>query len=121
MSDIRQWRGASDRLRLLGHPVRLALLAELSKAPKCVTDMQDLLEVRQANVSQHLAMLRQARIVDYHEDGNVRCYYILRPRLVGDLLRFLGREYPSEPKTAVQIRRAAGARRNQRAARTTAA
>jgi ArsR family transcriptional regulator len=99
--------------------VRLALLDELSKAPKCVTDIQDLLEVRQANVSQHLAILRQAKIVDYHEDGNIRCYYILRPGLVCDLMRFLGREYPSKPRTAVQVRWAAGARRNRSAARTT--
>ncbi|MFO7904623.1 MAG: metalloregulator ArsR/SmtB family transcription factor [Pirellulaceae bacterium] len=107
MSDTRQWREAAERLRVLGHPVRLALLEELSKAPKCVTDMQDLLEVRQANVSQHLMVLRQAGIVDYHEDGNLRCYYILRPGLVRDLLRFVGRDYPAQPKTAARIRRAA--------------
>jgi len=107
VSEIRQWREAAEQLRLLGHPVRLALLEELSKAPKCVTDIQDLLEVRQANVSQHLAMLRQAKLVDYHEDGNLRCYYILRPGLVRDLMRFLRNDYPSKPKTAAQIRRAA--------------
>lgn len=110
MSGRQQWRDAADRLRLLGHPVRLALLDELSKAPKCVTDIQDLLDVRQANVSQHLAILRQAKIVGFHEDGNVRCYYILRPELVRDVMRFLGREYPSKPRTAVQVRRAAGTR-----------
>ncbi|MFW6169981.1 MAG: ArsR/SmtB family transcription factor [Planctomycetota bacterium] len=117
MSDIRQWRGAAEQLRLLGHPVRLALLEELSKAPKCVTDIQDLLEVRQANVSRHLAVLRHAGIVDYHEDGNVRCYYILRPRLVRDLLRFVGGDYPTEYKSAVQIRRAAAKREGQTACR----
>lgn len=110
MRDVQQWREAAEQLRLLGHPVRLALLEELSKAPKCVTDIQDLLEVRQANVSQHLAVLRHARIVDYHEDGNIRCYYVLRSRLVRDLLRFLGRDYPVEHKTAAQIRRAAANR-----------
>ncbi len=107
MNQIHRWRGAADRLRLLGHPVRLALLDELLKAPKCVTDIQDLLHVRQANVSQHLAVLRQAKIVDYHEDGNLRCYYILCPDLVRDLLRFLGHEYASKPKNAAQVRRAA--------------
>ncbi len=119
MSDLRQWRDAADRLRLLGHPVRLALLEELAKAPKCVADIQDLLEVRQPNVSQHLAVLRQAKIVDYHEDGNVRCYYLLCPHLVRDLMRLLGRDYPVQPKTAAQIRRAAGTKRKQAAACTT--
>lgn len=116
VGDLQQWREAANLLRLLGHPVRLALLEELAKAPKCVTDIQDLLEVRQPNVSQHLAVLRQAKIVDFHEDGNVRCYYILRPRLVRDLLRLLGRDYPVQPKTAAEIRRAAGTKRRQAAA-----
>lgn len=113
MTDLQQWRDAADLLRLLGHPVRLALLHELSKAPRCVTDIQDLLAVRQANVSQHLAMLRQAKIVDFHEDGNVRCYYILRPDLVRDLMRFVQREHPIKPKTAAQIRRATGSRKDR--------
>lgn len=116
MTDVRRWGGAANLLRLLGHPVRLALIDELSKAPKCVTDIQDLLEVRQANVSQHLALLRRAKIVDFHEDGNLRCYYVLRPGLVRDLMRFLGREYPCAPRDASRVRLAAGSRRNQCAA-----
>jgi ArsR family transcriptional regulator len=86
--------------------VRLALIEELSKGPKCVTDIQDLLEVRQATVSQHLAVLRQAKIVGCHEEGNLRCYYILRPGLVRELKRFLGRDYPLKPRSAEQVRRA---------------
>ena len=106
MSETQQWREAAAQLRLLGHPVRLALLDELSKAPKCVTDIQDLLDVRQANVSQHLSVLRQAKIVDYHEEGNLRCYYILRPELVRDLKRLIGKDHPVKPKSEEQVRRA---------------
>jgi DNA-binding MarR family transcriptional regulator len=43
---------AAARLKLLGHPVRLALLAELARHPKCVSDIRDLLDIPQANVSQ---------------------------------------------------------------------
>jgi len=121
MSDTQRWREAADQLRLLGHPVRLALLDSLSRGPKCVTDMQDLLEVRQANISQHLSVLRRAKIVDYHEDGNLRCYYILRPGLVRDLMRFIGHEHPSEPKNLAAVRRAAQARRSRSAAQSTPA
>ncbi len=116
MTDSQRWGRAANLLRMLGHPVRLALIEELSKAPKCVTDIQDLLEVRQANVSQHLAVLREAQIVACHEDGNLRCYYVLRPGLVRDLLQLLGRDYPCEPRDATQVRRAA-----PRATRTTKA
>jgi len=113
-----RWSGAADLLKMLGHPVRLALIEELSKAPKCVTDIQDLLEVRQANVSQHLAVLREAEIVACHEDGNLRCYYVLRPGLVRDLLQLLGREHPCKPRSSTQVRRAAGARRKNCSTRT---
>jgi len=121
VGNIHRWRGDAERLRLLGHPIRLALLNELLKAPKCVSDIQDLLHVRQANVSQHLAVLRQAKIVDYHEDGNLRCYYILCPDLVRDLLRFLGNAYASEPLRAEQVRRDARVQHDRFADRTTVA
>ncbi len=96
---------------MLGHPVRLALLEELVKAPKCVTDIQNLLEVRQANVSQHLAVLREVEIVACHEDGNVRCYYLLRPELVRDVLRLAERDYPIIRQTPKQVRSTATERR----------
>ncbi len=108
MMDNTQWRAQAEILRHLGHPVRLALIDELAKGPKCVTDMQDLLEVRQANISQHLAVLRQARIVDFHEDGNLRCYYILRPGLVDALMGLLKGPYPTVPRSAAWVRQAAG-------------
>jgi ArsR family transcriptional regulator, arsenate/arsenite/antimonite-responsive transcriptional repressor len=121
LTESRRWGRAANLLRLLGHPVRLALLEELSRAPKCVTDIQDLLEVRQANVSQHLAVLREAEIVACHEDGNLRCYYVLRPGLVRDLLQLLGRDHPCKPRNATQVRRAAGTQRKQCAIQTTVA
>ncbi|OGS52489.1 MAG: hypothetical protein A3K19_03485 [Lentisphaerae bacterium RIFOXYB12_FULL_65_16] len=115
MDDTLQWPAAAELLRLLGHPLRLALLSELSRGPKCVTDIRELLEAPQANISQHLAVLRKARLVDCHEHGNLRCYYLLRPGLVRDLLRFLGRKYSPVPKTPAQVKRAAQARQRRTA------
>ena len=98
-------REKADLLRILGHPTRLAILEELDQGAKCVSDIQDLLDVPQANVSQHLMALRRERIVDYHEDGNLRCYYITRPRLVKTLLRFLRGEYPLMIRSSRSVRR----------------
>jgi len=95
---------AAARLKLLGHPVRLALLAELARHPKCVSDIRDLLDIAQANVSQHLAALRAAGIVACHEQGNVRCYYLLRPELVHDVLRLAHEQYPIVRQTPDQVR-----------------
>jgi len=98
-------RDKADLLRVLSHPTRLAILEGLSQGAKCVSDIQDLLDVPQANVSQHLLALRRDRIVDYHEDGKLRCYYITRPLLVKALLRFLDGEYPVVVRSVKSVRR----------------
>lgn len=108
----RDYEAAAALLRLLGHPVRLALLAGLADKPKCVNDIRNLLDIPQANVSQHLAVLREAEIVACHEHGNVRCYYLLRPELVRDVLHFAERDYPVIRQKPEQIRMAVGKHMN---------
>ena len=105
-------RSKAELLRLLAHPTRLAILEELGRGAKCVTDIQELLDIRQANVSQHLQALRREQIVDYHEDGNLRCYYVTRPKLTRSLLRFLSGDYPVVTRSAESVRRE-GRRREQ--------
>lgn len=87
-------RGKAKLLRHLGHPTRLLILEESAPGAKCVTDIRDLLDIPQPNVSQHLAVLRQNRIVDHYEDGQLRCYSLLRPTLVEALLALITGEYP---------------------------
>ncbi len=93
MKDL-DYRKKAEILKLLSHPTRLMIMHELSKGAKCVTDIQDLLEIRQSNVSQHLSALRRIEVVDFYEDGALRCYYLTRPRLVRELFRFISGSYP---------------------------
>ncbi len=102
----------AELLRILAHPVRLAILEELSLGAKCVTDIRDLLKIPQSNVSQHLMALRREKVIDFHEDGNLRCYYITRPKLARGLLRFLSGEYPVVERSAKAVRQE-GQRREQ--------
>lgn len=94
---------AAELLKAFSHPTRLAILQELTAGPKCVTDMEELLPARQANISQHLAVLRYARLVDYAQDGALRCYYLCRPRLVTDMLTLVGRDDPVVERTPEEI------------------
>ena len=55
---------------------------------------------------QHLAALRQEKIVDYHEQGKLRCYYLARPGLAKSLLRFIGSDYPVLGPSQEAVRRA---------------
>ena len=106
-------RRKAELLRTLAHPLRLAILEELGRGAKCVTDIRDLLDVAQPNISQHLKALRREQIVDFYEDGNLRCYYITRPTLVKALAALLAREHKVVNRPAEEVRRE-GKRRETR-------
>jgi ArsR family transcriptional regulator len=97
-------KSATVLLRAFAHPTRLAILQELSKGPKCVTDLEDLLPARQANLSQHLALLRHTQLVDFAQDAQTRCYYLARPKLTGLLLEELARNEVPVSKSTEQIK-----------------
>jgi len=94
---------AAELLKAFSHPTRLAILQELFAGPRCVTDMEELLPARQANISQHLAVLRHAKLVDFAQDGALRCYYLCRPKLVADMLALVGRNDPIVKRTPAEI------------------
>jgi ArsR family transcriptional regulator, arsenate/arsenite/antimonite-responsive transcriptional repressor len=96
-------RDRAELLRVLAHPTRLAVLEELSKGTRCVSDIQDLLNVPQPNISQHLTVLRRERLVSYFIDGKLRCYYLTRPSLVNALLAFLDGDYATEHRSREDI------------------
>ncbi len=104
MGDQDNSKDAAELLKAFSHPIRLAILQELVVGPKCVTDMEDILPARQANISQHLAVLRYARLVDYAQDGALRCYYLCRPNLVRDLLTLVAREEPVVRRSPDEIK-----------------
>ena len=96
---------AAETLKALAHPTRLMILQELAEGTKCVADMEELLTAKQANISQHLAVLRNARLVDFAQDGALRCYYLARPKLVRDMLRLIARDERPVKRTADQIKK----------------
>lgn len=106
MAESIEPQAAAELLKAFSHPTRLAILQELLDGPRCVTDMEELLPARQANISQHLAVLRYARLVDYAQEGALRCYYLSRPKLVKDMLRLVGRSEPVIKRTADEIKAA---------------
>src|SRR3990172_1216088 len=84
-----------ELLKVIAHPIRIMLLEELTKGVKCVSDLEDFLNIRQSNVSQHLSLLRKLEIIDYYMDGRLRCYF-LRDPLIPGLLEVLKKEYAGD-------------------------
>ena len=84
-----------ELLRAAAHPVRIKILDELTRGVKCVSDLEEFLDIRQPNVSQHLSLLRRLGVIDYYMDGRLRCYY-LRDPLMPELLYLLKKDYEEE-------------------------
>jgi ArsR family transcriptional regulator, zinc-responsive transcriptional repressor len=54
---------AGELLKTLAAPVRLAIVVELARQPRCVHDLVDALGASQSLISQHLRVLRSAQLV----------------------------------------------------------
>jgi ArsR family transcriptional regulator len=109
-----EWAGT---LRVLSHPTRLMILEELLKGVKCVNDMTELLELPQANVSQHLMALREAGLVQCRRHGLFRCYYLPKPALIRGLFDVLGTDYRTAVPSRGKIVAASGQARRKTHAR----
>lgn len=69
-------RKASDFLKAVAHENRLVILCLLSERERSVTELEGLLALSQATVSQQLARLRHEGLVEARRDGRV-VYYSL--------------------------------------------
>ncbi len=73
----------------LADPKRLLIIDALRDGEVTVTDLVDALEIPQANVSQHLAVLRDKGLVTSRRDGQWAYYSLTSPKIIQavDLLR----------------------------------
>jgi ArsR family transcriptional regulator len=60
--------------KALAHPSRLLILEALDGREMCVCDLTELVGADQSTVSKHLAILKQAGLVEDRKDG-VMAYY----------------------------------------------
>lgn len=85
---LRQARAASDLLKALSHEARLVILCILSEGEKSVSELEEILDLPQAAVSQHLARLRYDRLVTCRREGRMIYYSIASPE-VGRIIETL--------------------------------
>ncbi|HEY3095272.1 MAG TPA: metalloregulator ArsR/SmtB family transcription factor [Acidimicrobiia bacterium] len=67
--------------RVLGDPTRLAILELLLERPRTVSELVDVLAVRQSKVSNHLACLRWCRFVEAERAGRQVTYRVADRRV----------------------------------------
>jgi len=76
--------------KVLTHPARLAILNLLREGEHCVCHMEAHLGFRQAYISQQLAVLREAGLIQDRRDGWNIYYRVVEPRIF-EVLDAVGR------------------------------
>jgi DNA-binding transcriptional ArsR family regulator len=72
---------ASDILRALAAPVRIAIVLQLLESQRCVHELVDALGVAQPLVSQHLRVLKAAGVVAGERSGREVLYRLVDQHL----------------------------------------
>jgi DNA-binding transcriptional ArsR family regulator len=88
---------ASEFLKALSHEARLLILCRLCEGEKSVTELEELLSLRQPSVSQHLARLRLDGLVQTKRNGKA-IHYSLANDAVRRILGTLHDVFCKSPK-----------------------
>ena len=72
----------AEFFRILGQSVRVQILLTIGRSEACVCHLEAYLGLRQAAISQHLMLLRDAGLVTAHRDGRNIFYRLARPELL---------------------------------------
>ena len=79
----------AEMCKVFSHPKRLELINVLRDEEMSVGDLSERLGLAPSNLSQHLAMMRERRILIPRKEANMVYYRVANPRLLEafDLLR----------------------------------
>ena len=99
--------------KALAHPTRVAILEVLLGGEASAGAIQETLGLEQANVSQHLSILRSRQIVTRRKDGN-QVFYSLRNKVLVKVLDLMRQDYRAHLQESIQMLGAVEAERPRR-------
>lgn len=76
------YRLQAEVLKTLANPRRLEIIHRLSEGPREVSRLAEEMGVSQPNVSQHLALMRSAGVVEAERDGREVRYRLSDPEIL---------------------------------------
>jgi ArsR family transcriptional regulator len=79
MMDDKMLELVAEILRALGHPLRLKIIELLREGERCVCEIIPVVGAEQSVVSKHLAVLKQAGMVDARKEGPRVIYGVRDP------------------------------------------
>lgn len=86
----------------LAHPTRIAIVEALREGEASAGALMVNLSVEQANLSQHLAVLRTKRVVVSRKAGN-QVYYALRDPVLVEVLDLLKRSFNAHLQESIAM------------------
>ena len=79
-------REASDAMQAMAHPLRLKILCLVGNQEIPVLEIVEAVGTTQSNISQHLALLREAGVLVSRRDANKVYYRLADPRVLKMIL-----------------------------------
>ena len=95
-------RFKADIFQALAHPTRIAILEALNDRELSAGALIEKLGMEQANVSQHLAVLRSKQLVSNRKAGN-QVFYSVRDPLIGKVLALMRQYFQAHLKEALAM------------------
>ncbi len=77
--DRARYEARAKVIKAMGHPTRLFIVEELSRQERCVQELTRMVGADVSTVSKHLAVLRNAGIVQDEKRGSQVFYSLLVP------------------------------------------
>lgn len=93
-------RFKADIFQALAHPTRIAILELLREGELSAGTLIDKLALEQANVSQHLAVLRAKQLVATRKSGN-QVFYSVRDPIIIEVLNLMRTYFHSHLKESL--------------------
>ncbi len=83
------YRCHADMCKVFSHPTRLQILNALREEEMTVSELADRFKVAIGNLSQHLIMMKQRRVLLSRKEGNKVYYRLANPKMLKafDLIR----------------------------------
>jgi DNA-binding transcriptional ArsR family regulator len=76
------YRKHADFCKVISHPTRLQIIDILHDRERTVTDLATQLQITVGNLSQHLNLMKQRRVLESRKEGNSVIYRLANPKMI---------------------------------------
>jgi DNA-binding transcriptional ArsR family regulator len=76
------YRRHADFCKVIAHPTRLQIVDLLHDGEMTVTDLATRIQVAVGNLSQHLNLMKQRRVLESRKEGNNVIYRLANPKMI---------------------------------------